>query len=115
MRPETALQREILAHLEGKGIWPVHVPNGAQLAGNSKRRAIQMNALKADGLKVGFPDLSVYNSAGRIGHIEVKCEGQKQSENQKTCQAILEAMGHKYAVCRSIADVDETLSEWNWI
>lgn len=113
-RPETILQRKILAHLKDKGLYPVHVPNGAVLAGNAKRRAIQMNALKADGLKVGFPDLSIYNSKGRIAHIEVKDATGEQSEAQKTCQAILEGMGHKYAVCRSIEDVDAALADWGW-
>ena len=113
-RPETVIQREIIDHLAGKGIYPVHVPNGAVLAGNAKRRAIQMNALKRDGLKVGFPDLSVYNSAGRMGHIEVKDAKGEQSEAQKTCQTILESLGHKYAVCRSVSDVDAVLNEWGW-
>ena len=115
MRPETRLQREILAHIKEKGFWPVHVPNGSVLAGNKSARARQMNALKADGLKVGFPDLSIYNSEGRIGHIEVKTEKGRQSEAQKTCQAILESMGHLYAIARSVDDVDEALKAWGWL
>lgn len=114
MRPETALQRQIRAHLEARGLKVVHVPNGVTLAGGPKQRAMQMNSLKADGLCVGFPDLVVYGGARRIGHIEVKLEGEKQSETQVKCQSWLEAMGHSYAVCRSIADVDETLAKWGW-
>ena len=114
MRPEAALQRQIKAHLNAKGLWAVHVPNGAVLGGNKRQRAIQVNSLKADGMQVGFPDLLVYGGGRRLGHLEVKCEGQKQSENQIKVQARIEAMGHKYAVVRSIADVDETLSEWGW-
>jgi hypothetical protein len=114
MRPETALQRQIKAHLEAKGLRIVASANGAQLAGTPKQRAMQMNSLKASGLCVGFPDLTVYGGGRKIGHIEVKLEGEKQSETQAKCQGWLEAFGHKYAVCRSIADVDETLAEWGW-
>tara|TARA_R110000772_G_scaffold89304_2_gene185134 strand:+ start:17546 stop:17908 length:363 start_codon:yes stop_codon:yes gene_type:complete len=114
MRPETELQRKIRKHLIGKGFKVVHVPNGAVLAGSRKRKAIQMNSLKSDGLCVGFPDLIVYGSGRRIGHIEVKCEGEKQADNQLLVEGWLTDMGHSYAVCRSVADVDETLVEWGW-
>lgn len=33
------------------------IPNGSVLAGDSKRRAIQMNNLKRTGLRIGAPDL----------------------------------------------------------
>lgn len=115
MRAETALQRQIKAHLEAKGFRIVASANGAQLAGNSKQRAIQMNSLKGMGLCVGFPDITVYGGGRRIGHIEVKLEGEAQSPTQVQCQGWLEAMGHSYAVCRSLLDVDETLEKWGWI
>lgn len=114
MRPETALQRQIKAHLEAKGLRIVASANGAQLAGNPKQRAMQMNSLKASGLCVGFPDITVYGQGNRIGHIEVKLEGEKQSDKQVEVEGWLRAWGHKYAVCRSITDVDETLAEWGW-
>lgn len=115
MRPETALQRQIRAHIKGRGFWTVHVPNGATLSGTPAQRAKQMNSLKNDGFCVGFPDLLVYAPGGRMGHIEVKCEGSYQNPNQKAVQASLADMGHLYAVCRSIADVDETFARWGWI
>ena len=114
MRPETQLQRQIRKHLEARGLKVVHVPNGVTLAGNARQRAIQMNSLKADGLCVGFPDLVVYGGDRRIGHIEVKLEGEKQSDTQIQCEQWLTYMGHHYAVCRSLADVDETLTKWGW-
>lgn len=114
MRPEAALQRAIKAHLEAKGFRIVASANGAVLAGDGRQRAIQMNSLKASGLMVGFPDITVYGHGNRIGHIEVKLEGEKQSDKQIEVEGWLRAWGHKYAVCRSIADVDETLAEWNW-
>lgn len=114
MRPETALQRAIKRHLEAKGFRIVASANGAQLAGTPKQRAMQMNSLKASGLCVGFPDITVYGHGNRIGHLEVKLEGEQQSDKQREVEAWLRAFGHKYTVCRSIADVDETLVEWGW-
>lgn len=51
MKPESAIQRQIRAYLTARGIESVHVPNGAVLAGDAKSRAIQMNAMKRDGLQ----------------------------------------------------------------
>jgi len=112
VRAETALQRQIKLHLEAKGLRIVASANGAVLAGTPKQRAMQMNSLKASGLCVGFPDITVYGGGRRIGHIEVKLEGEPQGPKQIECQEWLEAMGHSYAVCRSIMDVDETLAKW---
>jgi len=114
MRPETVIQRDILAYLTVRGFKVAHVPNGAVLGGDKKKRAIQMNSLKRDGLMVGFPDLIIFADCGRCGFIEVKTEGTKQSDHQLAVQGWLDDWGHKYAVCRSVPDVDETLSEWGW-
>jgi hypothetical protein len=115
MRPETVIQRAILANLRARGLIAVHVPNGATLSGNARQRAIQMNALKADGFCVGFPDLIIYGQDGKVGHIEVKIEGGRQTDTQKTVQAWMDERGHLYAVCRSIEDVAETLEGWGWL
>ena len=115
MRPETALQRQIKAHLEAKGYRIVASANGAQLAGTPKQRAMQMNSLKSSGLCVGFPDITVYGGGRRIGHIEVKLEGEYQSPTQIACEGWLKDMGHDYAICRSLPDVDETLERWGWL
>ena len=113
-RPETAIQRELRAHLDKLGIYSVHVPNGAVLGGNSKQRAIQMQALKKDGLRVGFPDLILYRHDGDIAHVEVKAGSGKQSDSQLECQEWLEQLGHKYAVCRSVEGLDAALKQWGW-
>ena len=114
MRPETVIQRAIRHYLAGLGYASVHVPNGAVLSGDAKRRAIQMNALKADGLYPGFPDLLVYGPDALIGHIEVKTPTGAIAETQKRCRAWLEGLGHKYAVCRSVDDVSAALASWGW-
>lgn len=115
MRPETALQIAIMAEMERHGVKPVHVPNGAVLAGDGKARAIQMNALKRAGLCVGFPDLLAIAPQGQIGFIEVKCEGEKLSDNQRAVHEWLIVFGHKVAVCRSVQDVRDTFLEWGFV
>ena len=115
MRPQTQLHGSISARLALRGFDSVAVPNGAVLRGDKLQRARQMQALKRDGLRPGFADLIVYGNGGRIGHIEVKCEGKYQQPAQRQCQEWLTGMGHLYAVCRSQEDVDETLREWGWL
>ena len=114
-RQETIIQRDMLKHIKGLGFKAVHVPNGAVLAGGPGKRARQMNSLKADGLCVGFPDLLIYGPDGKQAHIEVKQEGGKQLASQEAVEAWLTHWGHHYAVCRSNADVTESLAEWGWI
>lgn len=82
MRSETRLQREIRKYLMLHGLRSVACSNGAVLAGGPKQRAIQMNTLKSAGLTPGYPDLTVYGPERRIGHIEVKLEGEELSPKQ---------------------------------
>jgi hypothetical protein len=111
---EKSIQRSVIAYLRARGIDAVHVPNGSVLAGGPKERAMQVNALKANGMRPGFPDLICIASGGRVGFMEVKREGEKQSEAQMHWQGGLEFLGHKYAVVRSIDDAAETLERWGW-
>lgn len=112
---ERMVQRAIRGYLTKIGFVSVHVPNGSVLAGDKAKRGRQMALLKGDGLIVGFPDLIVMGTNARIGFMEVKNEGGKQSDNQKAVQEWMERDGHKYAVVRSIEDAAETISEWGWI
>ena len=113
-QPESRLQQAIVQYLRARGFFVVHVPNGSKLSGTSQQRAMTGTRLKAEGTVAGFPDLLVYASGGRVGHIEVKVEGNYQQPSQKACQAALEGLGHHYAICRSLNDVDETLRGWGW-
>lgn len=114
MRPETLLQRSMRTHLSKLGYRTVAVPNGAVLRGDKTDRAIQMAALKRDGLTPGFPDLIVFGKGGRIGFIEVKCEGNYQTASQVECERWLTECGQLVSVCRSVLDIDETLEKWGW-
>jgi len=113
MRAETGLQVDILAELDKRGLWGVHVPNGAVFAGDARQRAIQSNSLKRAGMRPGFPDLLVYGPQG-VGHIEVKIEGEYATDLQMEIEHKLTGWGQRYAVCRSVADVAETLEDWGW-
>ena len=114
MKPESALQRTIREHLASRGYQSVAVPNGAVLRGDKLQRAKQMFNLKRDGLLPGFPDLIVYGHSGCIAHIEVKTPKGTVSPAQEAVGQWLEAWGHNYALCRSIADVDGALAAWGW-
>lgn len=112
---ERQLQRQIRMYLRVRGFRSVHVPNGSILAGDATKRKIQGAMLKRDGLMPGFPDLLVYGPEGRVGHIEVKLEGGAMQETQKDVRRWMDEWGHKYAVCRSLEDVADTLKGWGWV
>lgn len=114
-QPEHRLQCDIVEYLRLRGFWPVAVPNGAQIAGSAKQRAMRVAFMKAAGLHPGFPDLIVLGPKGITGFIEVKAEGGYQQPTQKECERRLLEWGHCYAVCRSIEDVEDTLAYWGWI
>ena len=114
-QPEHRLQCAIVEYLRLRGFWPVHIPNGGKLPGTQEQRKRTGFLLKMAGAVAGFPDLAVIADEGRIGFIEVKAEGAYQQPAQKECQQRLHELGHRYAVCRSIDDVEETLAKWGWI
>jgi hypothetical protein len=114
-QPEHRLQCEIVQFLRLRGYFVAHVPNGAQIAGTGKQRAMRVGFLKSAGMTPGMPDLYVSDYGGRCGWIEVKAEGAYQQPTQRAVQSELEARGQRYAVCRSLDDVEETLAEWGWI
>lgn len=113
-QPESHIQQAVVKYLRDKGYMVAHVPNGGKMPGTQRQRMQRGARLKREGLLAGFPDLLIYGSNGRVGHIEIKAEGGTQTPSQKEVQAMLETLGQSYTICRSIADVDETLTEWGW-
>ena len=114
-QPESHIQQAIVKYLRSKGYLVAHVPNGSKMPGTKQQKMQRGARLKREGLLAGFPDLLIYGSGGRVGHIEVKAEGSYQQPNQKEVQAMLESLGQSYVVCRSIADIEEVLTEtWGW-
>jgi hypothetical protein len=108
---ERQIQRAILA-MCGKLFPDVlinHAPNGAHLAGDKTSRFKQIGALKGDGLKVGWPDLSCYWPGGHL-LIEVKRpKTGRISPDQKALHERLEAIGWPVSIVRSPDDAHAAL------
>jgi hypothetical protein len=118
---ERAVQRSIVFGLWRMGFVCHHSPNGSHLAGDRVARAKQVAALKRDGMVPGWPDLTVLGSAygpgkGQVGFLEVKAErGGVTSPEQQACHELLERVGHRVAVVRSLDEVLAALRGWGWL
>lgn len=88
------------------------IPNGAMLGGG-RIGAIRMNALKAEGLRPGVPDL--FLPVARRGYhgmfIEMKTSKGKPSDNQLEFIRAVEVQGYFCAVCYG-ADEAINIIEW---
>lgn len=107
---ERQVQRAILRHCRAcfPNVLLHHIPNGAHLAGDDVARFKQMGALLGDGMRKGFPDL-IAIWAGGVAFMEVKPPkgprgggGGKISDEQAEMIDLLESMGHRVAIVRSI-------------
>lgn len=80
------------------------IPNGAVLKGDKKRRGMQMNRLKAEGLVPGSADLFLSIPSGDLSglYIEMKTPKGRQSENQKRFEEAVLGAGYGYALPRSL-------------
>jgi len=91
--------------------WLHAIPNGAVLAGDARKRAIQMSNLKAQGLKTGVADLflplpvSPYHGL----YIEMKTKGGKQSDRQSEFEDFCTLVGYKYVLCYSSIEAIEQI------
>ncbi len=59
----------------------------------------------------GFSDIIILTPKPRTIFLELKAENGTQSKNQKAFQSRVEAMGHKYYLCRSREKLCEILEE----
>lgn len=84
------------------------VPNG------SYRSKATAGKLKAEGVVPGVADLIllVPKQWAFALCIEMKTPKGRQSPEQKAWQAIVEAQGYRYAVCRSFDDFTRTVNEY---
>jgi hypothetical protein len=111
---EKQISSAIMAYLAARRIFAIRVNSGTQvLMDGGNRRAIHMAA-------PGTADILAFpvrrSERGKIieGYnsplwLEVKAEKGKQSDLQKSFQAQVEAEGHRYALVRSIDDVEALL------
>ena len=92
-----------------------HSPNGSKLHGSKEQRQRTGARLKRSGTVAGYPDLTVYASGGRVGHLELKsCTG-RLSDSQIEVQQKLTGLGHRYAIVKHTDDVEAALREWGWL
>ncbi len=97
------------------GYLVVHTPNGSHLAGDKLARAKQMAALKADGVRPGFPDLTVIGKAPLVGYIEVKREGVTELDpDQVWWRDELQRRGFAWALVNTPGGGADALRGWGW-
>ena len=88
------------------------VPNGANLS------KAQAGKFKAMGLTPGVSDLHFAWATGSLrqfpcfGCIELKWGRNTETTEQEAFGADLAAIGHTYAVCRTVEEVERTLRGW---
>ena len=91
------------------------IPNGSVLAGDAKKRAIQMNWLKKTGLLVGVPDVCIPVPRGRYSalYIELKViTGGKASTNQYNVMESLRGAGNKVEVCLGCEEAINVIKDY---
>jgi hypothetical protein len=81
------------------------VPNGG------RRTGAEILKLKATGLRAGVSDLMI-NHFGRWVCVEVKTDIGKQSNEQKEFQQIVENLGTKYFLVRSLEDFKQKVTDF---
>jgi hypothetical protein len=91
---ESAIQIAIIDRLRWLGILAVSVPNEA------KRSVTTAAALKARGMRAGFPDL-ICMAHGRVAFLEVKTATGRLSEHQRLMHDLLRWHGMFVTVVRS--------------
>ncbi len=114
-RPVTHKQKEISLHIPVATFltyaWPddllwTHFPAG-------EKRDIKTAAkLKAMGLKPGWSDFIFVLPNGQLGKIELKTGTTPLSDDQIKVRDKAIALGCGYAVCRSLDEVEATLTRW---
>lgn len=106
--PEDALQKQVATFLNISCpdlLW-FHPPNGGF------RNVREAAKLKAMGVKAGVADLAITLPDGRSAFIELKAGKGALSPSQKEFRDTCERLGIPYAVCWSLAEVEQALTEW---
>ena len=114
--PEGAILRSIMDYLAARHVFAVRMNSGTQIgAHKGKKWAIHMNAPGTADI-LALPIKKMIETPAWLPQtticptwLEVKAAKGKQSELQKSFQAQVEREGHRYAVCRSIEDVETAL------
>lgn len=106
--PEDRLQMQVVQFLKAAApdclYW--HVPNGGS------RNVIEARKLQSMGVRPGVADLSFVLPGGRAAFIELKAGKGRQQPSQAVFEEEVSGLGAAYTVCRSVDDVQRTLTGW---
>lgn len=83
-----------------------HVPNGGF------RFSTTAGLLKRLGTRAGIPDICVALKGGRMLFAEVKTPRGKLKEAQEDIMEVLETLGHRVEIWRSVEDMARSLRDW---
>lgn len=120
--PESAILRAVMDWLAASRIFAVRMNSGTQIGSHKgKKWAIHMNAPgTADVLAFVTRRRGWFDSPSGPDYthdcvmpfwLEIKAADGKQSEMQKGFQAQVEAEGHKYAIIRSVDQLEALLAQ----
>ena len=109
MKTENKLQQEIIMYYRNNYCLKHHTPRHAifSVPNDSKDAKEQMRKI-ATGLMSGVSDLIILRPSETI-FCEVKTDVGKQSEKQKAFQEIVELLGFKYILVRSLQEFKQSL------
>lgn len=88
--------------------WFTAIEHGRKHHGTAEQRAREWQHMQSQGVKQGIGDLLVL-APGYCCFVELKAGANKQSPAQHAFQAVMAALGHGYALCRSVEQLGEAL------
>lgn len=95
-----------------KAAWPLAVLPVSHFPAGEQRDARTGAKLKAMGTAPGWPDFIVNLPGGHVGYIEVKADKGRLSTEQAAFRDAVVTNGARWALCRSVEEVQMTLTAW---
>lgn len=108
-RPEEVLQKAACRFLNVScgDVYYYHVPNQ-----RGTRKGWEQGLLTGMGMQRGVADLALILPGGQAAFLEFKTLKGQQSPDQRQFQRLVTERGAKYALCRSLEDVEAALVSW---
>ena len=114
--PEGAILRSIMDYLAARHIFSIRMNAGVHFSESKGKRYMTRLAAPGTADILALPIKKMIEMPAWLPQtticptwLEVKAAKGKQSELQKSFQAQVEREGHRYAICRSIEDVEAAL------
>jgi hypothetical protein len=107
-RPEEAIQRGVLQHLQVRAapdVFWFHPANGGY------RTSIEARVLKSLGVKAGVPDL-IFIRDGKTYGLELKADGGRLTPVQRMAHVLMRAAGAEVAVAVGLDAALRQLESW---